>query len=235
MSRLRAERTKCLEARLVEIHATKDAAAAYDGPPTPTVAAASTAYIKRAAASKTPAKTRAGGAGAGNDGGPNTSPSVHGPGEHSGTGVANAEQCTSFPAAGQLRRGGGTIHHSERDYSEHSFRRGGGDGRLSFHASSPSPPATTKSAGINGRGSRGRRQAAAADARAGDVWESVRNKDDAILENFLVRHTRDAFELLGGKARLAHARASRVCENKEGPGGARLCDADPGWGSSLLW
>ncbi|CAM9401236.1 unnamed protein product [Ectocarpus sp. 8 AP-2014] len=235
LSGLRAERTKCVEERLVEIHAIKDAAAACDGPPTPIVAAVSTAHIKRAAAYRTPAKTRAGGAGTGNDGDPNTSPSVNGPGEYGGTGVANAEQCASFPAAGQLGRGGGTIHHSERDSSEHAFRGGGGDDRLSFHAPSPSPSATTKSAGINGSGSRGRRQAAAADARAGDAWESVRNKDDAILENFLTRHTRHAFELLGGKARLTHARASGVCENEEGPGGARLCDADSGWGPSLLW
>ncbi|CAB1118673.1 unnamed protein product [Ectocarpus sp. CCAP 1310/34] len=236
LSRLRAERTKCLEECLGEIHAIKDATAAFDGPPTPTVAAATTAYIKRAAASRTPAKTRAGGAGAGNDGDPKTSPSVNGPGEHGGTGVANAEQRASFLAAGQLGREGGTIHHSERDSSEHVFRGGGGDDRLSFHAASPSLSATTKSSGINGSGSRGRRQAAAAaaDARAGDVWESVRNKDDAILENFLTRHTRETFELLGGKARLAHARASGVCENEEGPGGARF-DADSGWGSSLLW
>ncbi|CAM9451967.1 unnamed protein product, partial [Ectocarpus sp. 12 AP-2014] len=234
LNRLRAERIKCLEERLVEIHAIKDAAAAYDGPPTPTVAAASTAHIKRAAASRTPAKTPAGGAGAGNDGDPNTSPSVIGPDEHGGTGVANAEQRALFPAAGQLGRGGGTIHHSERDSSEHAFRRGGGVDRLSFHAPSPSPSATTKSAGINGSGSRGRRQAAA-DARAGDVWESVRNKDDVILENFLTRHTRDAVELLGGKERLAHARTSGVYENEEGPGGARLCNVDSGWGSSVLW
>ncbi|CAN0183327.1 unnamed protein product [Ectocarpus sp. 6 AP-2014] len=235
LSRLRAERTKCVEERLVEIHAIKDAAAACDGPPTPTVAAASTAHIKRAAASRISAKARAGGAGTGHDGDPNTSPSVNGPGEHGGTGVANAEQRASFSAAGQLGRGGGTIHHSERDSSEHAFRGGRGDDRLSFHAPSPSPSATTKSAGINGSGSRGRRQAAAADARAGDEWESVRNKDDAILEDFLTRHTRHAFELLGGKARLAHARARGICENEEGPGGARLCDADSGWGSSLLW
>ncbi|CAM9935619.1 unnamed protein product [Ectocarpus sp. 4 AP-2014] len=235
LTRLRAERTMCLEERLVEIHAIQDAAAAFDRPPTPTVAAASTAHIKRAAASTTPAETPAGGAGAGNYSDPNTSPSVNGPGEHGGIGVANAEQRASLPAAGQLGRGGGTIHRSERDSSEHAFRGGGGDDCLSFYAPSPSPSATTKSAGINGSGSRGRRQAAAADTRAGDVWESVRNKDDAILENFLTRHTQDAFELLGGKARLAHARASGVCENEEGPGGARLCDADSGWGSSLLW
>ncbi|CAM9953629.1 unnamed protein product, partial [Ectocarpus sp. 13 AM-2016] len=235
LNRLRAERIKCLEERLVEIHAIKDAAAAYDGPPTPTVAAASTAHIKRAAASRTPAKTSAGGAGAGNDGDPNTSPSGVGPGEHGGTGVANAEQRALFPAAGQLGRGGETVHHSERDSYEHAFRRGGGVDRLSFHAPSPSPSATTKSAGINGSKSRGRRQAVAADARAGDMWESVRNKDDEILENFLTRHTRDAFELLGGKERLAHARTSGVYENEEGPGGARLCDADSGWSSRLLW
>ncbi|CBJ28759.1 hypothetical protein Esi_0119_0081 [Ectocarpus siliculosus] len=235
LSRLRAERNKCVEERLVEIHAIKDAAAACDGPPTPTVAAASTAHIKHAAASRTPAKTRAGGAGTGNDGDPNNSPSVNGPGEHGGTGAANAEQRASFSAAGQLGRGGGTIHRSERDFSEHAFRGGSGDDRLTFHAPSPSPSATTKSAGIKGSGSRGRRQAAAADARAGDVWESIRNKDDAILENFLTRHTRHAFELLGGKARLAHARARGVYENEEGTGGARLCDADSGWGSSLLW
>ncbi|CAM9397299.1 unnamed protein product [Ectocarpus fasciculatus] len=236
LSRLRAERSRCLEERLAEIHAIKDAAAASDGPPTPTVAAASTAHIKRAADSGLPADTPAGGAGAGNDGDLSTSPSDAAPGEHRGTGMGNAEQNSSFPSADQLGRGGGAVQHSEGDSSEYAPREGAGDERLSFDTPSPSSPATTKSADIKGSGIRGSRQeAAAANTRVDDVWESVRNKDDAILENFLARHTQGAFELLGGKARLDHARASGVCESEEGPRGTRWGDADTGWGSSLLW
>lgn len=197
----------------------------------------STAHIKRAAASGLPADTPAGGAGAGNDGDLSTSPSDAAPGEHRGTGTGNAEQSSSFPSAGQLGRGGGAVQHSEGDSSEYALREGGGDERLSFDTPSPSPPATTKNADIKGSGIQGSRQAAAAaaNARVDDVWESVRNKDDATLEKFLARHTQGAFELLGGKARLDHARASGVCEIEEGPGGTRWGDADTGWGSSLLW